>query len=98
MSAVGESPSRLAKPAKDIRPDRLDNIHRVELGPQRASQLAPDRHPQVGLISQEGPFRSHDITIVEPLDELIQMVDTHVSLVDQLPGSSGNPRSSSLLR
>jgi len=98
VSGIGESPSCLAKAAQDIGPDRLNDVHGVKLGPQRAGQLAPDCHPKIGFIREECSLGGNDISIVQALDQLIQMVDAHVRFVDQLPGSSGKPRSSSLPR
>jgi hypothetical protein len=89
VRAIGEPPSCLAKTAQNIGPDRLNDVHRVQLGPQRAGQLAPDCHPKIRFIREKCALGGSDIATVQPLDQLIQMVDAHVKLVDQLPGSSG---------
>ena len=44
VGAVGEPPTRLTKATQDVGPDRLDDVHRVELGPQGPRQLPADRH------------------------------------------------------
>jgi hypothetical protein len=78
MSGIGESPSCVAKAAQDVGPDRLNNVHRVKLGPQWAGQLPPDCHPQIGFVSEKCALGSNHIAIVQPLDQLIQVVDAHV--------------------
>jgi hypothetical protein len=56
----------------------LHDVHGVQLGPERPAQLAPHDHPQVGLVSQEGSLGGLEVTFVQPLNQLIQVVDAHV--------------------
>ena len=53
VGAVGEPPARLAEAAQDIGPDRLDDVHRVELGPQRARSTGGGR-PSAGKARTRG--------------------------------------------
>ena len=91
VGPVGEPPARVAQARQHVGPDRLDDVHRVELGAERPAQPAPHGHPQVRLVRQESSLRGRNIAFVQPLDQLIQGIDGHDSLEDQLPGSSGNP-------
>ena len=57
VGAIGEPPAGVAEAAQDVGPDRLHDVHRVELGPERAAQLAADRHPEIRLVREERAVR-----------------------------------------
>jgi hypothetical protein len=98
MGTVSEPPARFTEPRQHVGPYGLDNVHRVELGAKRTAEASAHCHSQVRLICQESAFRGRDITLVQPLNQFIQRVDRHDSLEDQLPGSSGNPPGSAVVR
>ena len=80
LRAASEPPALVSETREQVRPNRLHDVHRVELGPQPPAQLAAHRHPQVGLVGQEGALGSRGIAGVEPLDQLLQIFDTHGSV------------------
>ena len=68
MGRVIEMTIAFAKALEQIGPDRLEDIHRIKLGPDSRGELPPHHHVQKWLIGQKSLFGSSGI----PADQFLQ--------------------------
>ena len=77
------------QPLQDVGPDRLHDVHRVELGPQRRPELAADQHPEVRLVGPEDLLGGGHVAAVQPLEEPVQRLVAHTPSRPQRAAASG---------
>jgi hypothetical protein len=69
---VDKAPAGLAKAAEHIRPDRLDNIHGIEFGPERSRKVPADHSAQVGLEEAEEMVRGRIVAAAKLHEQIVQ--------------------------
>jgi hypothetical protein len=69
---VDEAPAGLAKLAEHIRPDRLDNVGRVELGAVGGRQVPADRLAQVRFEGKKDLLRGRRVATAQLGKQVIQ--------------------------
>ena len=72
LTAISELPARLAKAGDHVRPDGLNDIHRIKLDPQRPLQLASNGQPELRLELLQDLFDRVKIAAVEAFDQFIE--------------------------
>src|SRR6266852_8208399 len=72
MVCIGEAPAGFAKPAEQVRPDRLKNVGRIKPGAERGREMPADRLAEVRLVGQKDLLRGRHITLAQLGKELIQ--------------------------
>jgi hypothetical protein len=72
---------------QEVGPDRLDDVHRVELGPERRRQSTTDHRPEERFIVAKDPLGGRVLAISQLHQESIERVGIH----DQNSRSSTDP-------
>src|SRR5262249_50098977 len=93
--AVLEVPGGVLDPLEHVGPDRLDDIHRVELGAKGRPDLAPDQHAEIRFVGSEDLFGRGRVAAVELLEQAVERLRAHASSEAQRPGRPGTLASSS---
>ena len=94
---VLERPFRLPQPVDHVRPNRLDDVGRIELRPKPARHPPPNHHPQIGFEGAKHLLRRIGIACVQLGQQAICGTEYHVRtegmykcVKSQLDGSSSS--------
>src|SRR5262249_18582167 len=88
--AVREPPSLRPVALQDVGPDRLDDVDRVELGPEWGGQPPPHHRAEERLIIAEDPLRGGILAVGQFHEQGIERVGAHDRVRYRRPGRPGN--------
>ena len=71
LRSTGEMPAAVADAANQVGEHRLDDVCRINLGPQARAEPPPDRDPKIRLIGQEDALHRLDVA----LDSGVRSID-----------------------
>src|SRR5512135_2107676 len=88
---VGGPPPLLAEAFQEIGPDRLHDVHRVELGAKPRRQPSPHHHAEDRFEGREDLLRGVGLAVGQPLQQGVEDIGVHVSSTPQGSGNPENP-------